>query len=349
MKKRVFGIFLAACMILALLPLTAAIAIDETAQYTLEVVDPKEGAPNYVGDVITADIYAYATEDTTFGSFQFKLDYDAAKLTLVNVTTTLYGSYQYNNGTLAYTYSGGTGVDVGPTGTRIATATFTVKSGVTTGTTKISLTAAEITKDTNFSADDVKYPSVVGENFKLYGTYAITFTGGNAAEFTPTGGVTDGKATYGTDVTFTMEEKLGYQVTSVQYSVEGGVQNQTLTPENGTYTIPGEDIIGNIAVTAIAASEISVNITGAEVTEGGLVSVELETAEIEGTIAVTLIAARYEGSRMTAVRMDTFDLSSGLTTRRIDLSVGKGDTYKAFLLDAYTKAPLCDAVTITQT
>lgn len=71
----------------------------------------------------------------------------------------------------------------------------------------------------------------------------------NSGNFTISGlaGVSDGKATYGKDITFTVAPNSGYVVSSVSYTVDHGVATP-LTADNGTYTIDGEKITGNIAV-----------------------------------------------------------------------------------------------------
>ncbi len=60
-------------------------------------------------------------------------------------------------------------------------------------------------------------------------------------------GVSDGKATYGKDITFTVAPVGNYVIDSVTYTVNGQ-NSQILTAQDGTYTIDGEKITGNIAV-----------------------------------------------------------------------------------------------------
>lgn len=71
----------------------------------------------------------------------------------------------------------------------------------------------------------------------------------NSGNFTISGlaGVSDGKATYGKDITFTVAPNSGYVISGVSYTV-GDSAATPLTADNGTYTIDGEKITGNIAV-----------------------------------------------------------------------------------------------------
>ena len=58
-------------------------------------------------------------------------------------------------------------------------------------------------------------------------------------------GVTDDKATYGTDVTFTLP---GLEPGSVVTYQVGDGEEKTLTPVGGVYTIPGDEILGDVVV-----------------------------------------------------------------------------------------------------
>lgn len=60
-------------------------------------------------------------------------------------------------------------------------------------------------------------------------------------------GVTDGKAAYGQDITFTVTPDTGYVLNDVTYTVNG-VKSEPLTPVEGTYTIPGSAITAPVTV-----------------------------------------------------------------------------------------------------
>ena len=77
-------------------------------------------------------------------------------------------------------------------------------------------------------------------------SYAFTYTQ-NESTVSVTAGVADGKATYGQDVTFTVTPNAGYVVKQVSYTVGGGTA-KTITPVDGKYTIPGAEIVGEVAL-----------------------------------------------------------------------------------------------------
>lgn len=77
-------------------------------------------------------------------------------------------------------------------------------------------------------------------------SYAFTYTQ-NQSAVSVTAGVTDGKATYGQDVTFTVTPNDKHIVKQVSYTVGDGTA-KTITPENGVYTIPGAKIVGKVAL-----------------------------------------------------------------------------------------------------
>lgn len=77
-------------------------------------------------------------------------------------------------------------------------------------------------------------------------SYAFTYTQ-NQSTVSVTAGVADGKATYGQNVTFTVAPNDKHIVKQVSYTVDGGTA-MTITPENGVYTIPGTEIVGEVAL-----------------------------------------------------------------------------------------------------
>lgn len=77
-------------------------------------------------------------------------------------------------------------------------------------------------------------------------SYAFTYTQ-NQSTVSITAGVVGGKATYGKDVTFTVTPEAKHIVKQVSYTVGGGTA-KTITPVNGVYTIPGAEIVGEVAL-----------------------------------------------------------------------------------------------------
>lgn len=86
-----------------------------------------------------------------------------------------------------------------------------------------------------------------------------------------TGGVTDGKATYGTPITFTVAPVGNYVIDSVTYTVGNGTPQNLNADNNGVYTIDGSAITGDIKVEVTATqyhtvtfkAGTGVNMTGA--------------------------------------------------------------------------------------
>lgn len=69
----------------------------------------------------------------------------------------------------------------------------------------------------------------------------------NQSTVSVTAGVVGGKATYGKDVTFTVTPNDKHIVKQVSYTVGGGTA-KTITPVDGVYTIPGTEIVGEVAL-----------------------------------------------------------------------------------------------------
>lgn len=78
-------------------------------------------------------------------------------------------------------------------------------------------------------------------------SYIATLAGGDAADVTEITGITDGKATHGTNITFKLTAKDGYKVTKVAYQIGNGTA-QEITAQNDIYTIPGDVITGSVAL-----------------------------------------------------------------------------------------------------
>ena len=76
-------------------------------------------------------------------------------------------------------------------------------------------------------------------------SYAFTYTQ-NQSTVGDIAGVTDGKATYGRDVTFMVTPNAKHIVKQVSYTVGGSGTAKTITPVNGMYTIPGTEIVGKV-------------------------------------------------------------------------------------------------------
>lgn len=155
---------------------------------------------------------------------------------------------------------------------RTYTVTFTAGEHVTmaetsvtvrTGTTFGSVEKPHYTVDANYTFDGwyngqtlMTDGTAITDNITLTAKasakqFRFTQTADNAAIQSLTG-VTDGTATYGTNITFTVAPDSGYVVSEVSYTV-GNSAATPLTADNGTYTIPGSAITDDIAVEVTAA------------------------------------------------------------------------------------------------
>lgn len=99
-------------------------------------------------------------------------------------------------------------------------------------------------------------------------SYAFTYTQ-NESTVSVTAGVEAGKATYGQDVTFTVEPNAKHIVKQVSYTIGNGTAT-TITAVNGTYTIPGSKIVGDVKLEITTVPYYAVTFkagTGIDLTE----------------------------------------------------------------------------------
>lgn len=94
-------------------------------------------------------------------------------------------------------------------------------------------------------------------------------TTANQSTVNVTNGAADNKATYGQNITFTVTPNSGYIVKQVSYTIGSGTA-QTITAANGTYTIPGGKIVGDVQleITTVPYYQITFKAgTGIDLTE----------------------------------------------------------------------------------
>lgn len=150
---------------------------------------------------------------------------------------------------------------------RTYTVTFTAGEHVTmektsvtvrTGTTFGSVEKPHYTVEANYTFDGwYNGETLMADDTAITGNITVTakasakqFTFSQSADnalIQNLTGVTDGTATYGTNITFTVAPNSGYVVSGVSYTV-GNSAATPLTADNGTYTIPGSAITDDIAV-----------------------------------------------------------------------------------------------------
>lgn len=78
-------------------------------------------------------------------------------------------------------------------------------------------------------------------------SYAFTLKQ-NQSTVNVTNGVENNKATYGQDITFTVTPNAKHIVKQVSFTVGGSGTAKTITPVDGVYTIPGAEIVGEVAL-----------------------------------------------------------------------------------------------------
>ena len=99
----------------------------------------------------------------------------------------------------------------------------------------------------------------------------------NATKAIVSGIAVNDTVTYGKDVTFTVNTEDKATVYSVYYTVGNG-QPVKLTGSNGSYTIPGSEILGDLSIEAVAKTYYAIEFTAGE-----------------GNTMTTLIAYAWEG------------------------------------------------------
>lgn len=96
------------------------------------------------------------------------------------------------------------------------------------------------------------------------GVYAVTFPTVTGVSFTDQTGLTGGQAVHGTPVTFRMTVAEGYAVTAVGYQVGAAEAVPLAADGDGTYTIPGSAIVGDISITIESKETVKVTFTAGE-------------------------------------------------------------------------------------
>ena len=94
------------------------------------------------------------------------------------------------------------------------------------------------------------------------GTYEISFPTIEKVTFTPGEGITNGKVTYGTDAKFKMTVADGLKVKKVSYKI--GETTTGLKENEGTYTIPGTALTGNVTIVVDSVATYTVEFKAGE-------------------------------------------------------------------------------------
>lgn len=178
-------------MLLALTMVLSTMVIDFTAfadnANVPFTVTAKVDNTNYnKGDTVTVEYYATAEANQNIGSYQFKVAYDASKLTLESLVNNLTGGTSKSSttsGKVAWAREGEGAVVIGAAEVKLATATFKTKHDATAEGVAISADAIEITPQ---GYDGNVAPTVVPTAVNLW-NITVTFSGDTGIENNVTG------------------------------------------------------------------------------------------------------------------------------------------------------------------
>lgn len=147
---------------------------------------------------------------------------------------------------------------------------------VTAGTTFGGLTLPEVTVDQYYEFDGwYNGETKMTDGMAVTGgmtltakatpkTYTFTEPTADNATIGNLTGVTGGKATYGTDIAFTVTPDSSYVIGDVSYTVGEDTAAHTLNAVNGVYTIPGSAITDDITVYVTAVQYHTVRFVAGE-------------------------------------------------------------------------------------
>jgi len=189
--------------------------------------------PYYSDEAVMDAVYTVSTTLTVY----------VVKTYNVTVTATAGGSLSSDESLLILDLGSGL-LDQLPTATADSNHTFAgwyIKAANETDTdTLIGDTTgvySDMTVEARFTAKSYTWTAPTGDNF----TYTVS-----------DGVSDDNQISYGTPIHFTLTAAEGYVIDTVSYQV-GTANAVTITPTGGTYTIPGDQITGNVTVTVTTA------------------------------------------------------------------------------------------------
>ena len=202
--------------------------------------------PYYSDEAVMDAVYTVSTTLTVY----------VVKTYNVTVTATAGGSLSSDESPLILDLGSGL-LDQLPTATADSNHTFAgwyIKAANETGTdTLVNETTSvtgDMTVEARFTAKSYTWTAPTGDNFTC----------------TVSGGVSDdNQISYGTPIHFTLTAAEGYVIDTVTYQV-GTANAVTITPTDGTYTIPGDQITGNVTATVTAVQRCTItfeSVTGA--------------------------------------------------------------------------------------
>ena len=182
--------------------------------------------------------------------------------------------------------------------------TFKLANGLDGSCMTVSYTVGGVDKGTLTQGADGSYTIPAGEitgdiTITAVGkTYTVTKDGTGAGDITLNGNT----ATYGTNYTFTLNKADNHAYT---VTVTAGGKTVTPTPgADGTYTINGKDITGNVVITVTKeASKAQINFTGSGAAE--VVNGASQTAEPGKNFSFTITKEDGYAYTVTAAKAGT--------------------------------------------
>lgn len=229
MKKRILSMLLACLILLSALPL-GGYAAQASPRYT---VSASQDQTTDVGKTVSMTV---SVAGGSYNAYDLALTYDTARLTYVSGRTAdRDASVAEKGGSIRVI---GYGADKAVS-TAVVTLTFKTKA---TGTAEVKISSAKI--DSSKNAQTRNAPLAVIKNsttrFIIQPRYTVTLEDGLTADSL--------SAAAGEDYTFRATDPLHYDY---KPSAEVGGKDVTVKDNgDGTYTIPGSEINGNITVKA---------------------------------------------------------------------------------------------------
>lgn len=200
--------------------------------YTITAEEDKTAS---LGEDVLIPVKISSKDETTFNSYDLTVTYDTTKLTYKEFTSEdEKASVEDTNGSIRI-IGYGENKDVG---TAAVTLKFTTKA---VGESKVTISSAKVDKNQNATMQDAPAASIVKSETKV-DVNKVTVTKPDTLSGNDT-------ATPGTDYTFSQANKH-YDYSELEVKAgDTDITNHVTSGTDGSYTIPGEYITGNITIT----------------------------------------------------------------------------------------------------
>lgn len=239
MKSRILSLLLAVAILLSMQ--VTALAADGEADVHYAV---SASADVSIGAGETAQVQVTVSSDDadTYNDYDLILVYDTDKLTYISAAAAdSHAAVIETDGKIRVIgYGEAKSVD-----TAAVTLTFTGKS---TGSAEVKIADAKVDIDYHAISHDAPNAEILDDTTVITvaaatATYPVTVEGTGKDDVTAAE-----QAVSGTDYTFTVTKEAGYTY-AVSVTIGGASYDLGAPDANGTYTIPGADITGDIVIT----------------------------------------------------------------------------------------------------